>query len=157
VTFQDLIDKLKEMSDGNKTSFLEELEDVHVNWHLNRNFEGFPIGFLSFHREVIFYYRHVLRKQGQKLPSPFTLKQLLGIHPYERWIDASDTPRIFSQAIENWHNTVHRSHHNPDFMDPRKNIYLVDFWRLHLFLNNRFTNWLSRNNIRYQDVNHRTV
>lgn len=157
MTFQDFINKLKEMSTGNKSTFLGELEGIHDNWHSNRNFEGFPVGFLSFHREIIFYYRRVLRKQGQKLPRAYTLAQLSVLHPYERWIDELDNERIFSQAIENWHNSVHRNHHDPDFMDPKKNIYLNDFWKLHLFLNNRFTRWLRINNVTYQSVNHRNV
>lgn len=157
MTFQDFIDKLKDLSTGNKSSFLGELEDIHDNWHTNRDFDGSTIGFLSFHREIIFYYRRVLRRQRQKLPRAFTLAQLSVMHPYESWIDELDNERIFSQAIENWHNSVHRNHHNPDFMDPKKNIYLTDFWKLHLFLNNRFTRWFRTNGIRYQDVNHRFV
>lgn len=157
MAFQDFIDKLKEISTGTKGSFLGELEDIHDNWHRNRDFEGSFIGFLSFHREIIFYYRRVLRKHGQKLPRAFTLGQLSAMHAYESWIDGLDNERIFSQAIENWHNSVHRNHHDPDFMDPKKNIYLTDFWKLHLFLNNRFTRFLRTNGIRYQDVNHRFV
>lgn len=157
MTFQDLIDRLKDMSTGNKSSFLGELEEIHDDWHMNGEFEDTRIGFLSFHREIIFYYRRVLRKQGQRLPRAFTLAQLSRMHPYDRWIDDLDNERIFSQAIENWHNSVHRNHHDPDFMDPRKNIYLNDFWKLHLFLNNKFTRWLRRNNITYQNVNHNNV
>lgn len=157
MTFQDLIDTLRQMSTGNKNSFLSELEDIHDNWHSNGEFDGSLIGFLSFHREIIHYYRIVIRKQGQRLPRAFTLRQLSTMHPYERWIDDLDNPRIFSQAIENWHNSLHRNHHDPDFMDPRKNIYQADFWKLHLFLNNKFTRWLRRNSIRYQNINHRIV
>lgn len=157
MTFQDFIDTLRQMSTGGKTSFLAELKDIHVNWHLDEEFEGFPVGFLSFHREIIFYYRRVLRKQGQRLPRAFTLTQLSMMHPYDRSIDELGSARAFSREIQRWHNSVHESHHHPDFIDARKNIYLDDFWKLHLFLNNRFTRWLRRNNVSYQNVNRRVV
>ena len=39
------------MSTGSKNSFLAKLEDIHDT---NRDFDGPTIGFLSFHREIIF-------------------------------------------------------------------------------------------------------
>ena len=157
MTFQDLIVKLRQMSTGTKSSFLTELEDIHVRWHRDETFEDFPVGFLSFHREIIFYYRRVLRKQGQKLPRAFTLTQLSTMHSYDRSIDEVGSARTFSKDIQDWHNDVHNNHDNPDFGNARKNIYLNDFWKLHLFLNNRFSRWLRFNNITYRGVNHQIV
>ncbi|HEX9320390.1 MAG TPA: hypothetical protein VF884_15765 [Nitrososphaeraceae archaeon] len=60
------------MSKGTEKSFLKDLEKIHDNWHRrDRSFEGDPIGFLSFHREKIGYYKKVLRKEVEKLPKPF--------------------------------------------------------------------------------------
>jgi len=129
VTFTGFVNKLTQMSKGTEKSFLKDLENIHDDWHRRgRSFEGDPIGFLSFHREIIGHYKKVLRKEGKKLPKPFGKSQLM--HPYHDWIDGLNNPESFSNAIEDWHNSLHRDHPDPKFMDPKKNIYMPDFWKL---------------------------
>ncbi len=115
---------------------------------------GDLIGFLSFHREIIAYYRRVARREGRR-QRPFTKRELM--HPFHAWIDGLGVAESFSEAIEDWHNFLHRDHSDPDFMDPKKNIYMPDFWRLHQFINNRFTNWMRKNKEKYQPLNHSSV
>lgn len=155
MTHTDLIKRLKDMAKGTPDSFLQKLESIHDDWHTTREFEGQPVGFLSFHRELIKYYKACLKKNGKKIPAAAKSKDL---HvPYQTWIDRMSTAEEFSQAIENWHNSVHRSHSDPDFMDPRKNIHIPFFWSFHQFLNNKFSKWMKANNETFASLDHEVV
>ncbi len=78
------------------------------------------------------------------------------MHPID-WIDGLNNPESFSNAIEDWHNSLHRDHPDPKFTDPKKNIYMPDFWKLHQFINNRFTSWMRSNGETFKDIDHSTV
>lgn len=155
MTHTDLVNKLKEMAKGTDSEFLEELESIHDDWHTTREYEGRPVGFLSFHRELIKYYKACLKRNGKKIPKAARAKSL---HvPYQTWIDELSSAEVFSQAIENWHNSVHRLHTDPDFMDPRINIHISFFWSFHQFINNKFSKWMKANGEKFADIDHETV
>jgi hypothetical protein len=85
------------------------------------------IGFLSFHHEVLGVY------QARYLP---TLAPGAMAHPvpaYRPAIDNSPDVLTFSQALEDWHSSVHRNSkkYTVDFADPTKNIYMPRFWQFH--------------------------
>ena len=116
MTFTGFVNKLTQMSKGTEKSFLKDLEKIHDDWHRRgRAFDGDP-----FHREIIGYYKKVLRKEGKKLPKRFGKSQLR--HPYQDWIDGLNNPESFSNAIEDWHISLHRDHPDPNFMNPKNNI-----------------------------------
>lgn len=155
MTHTDLVDRLKEMAKGTDADFLQELESIHDDWHTTREFDGQPVGFLSFHRELIKYYKACLKKNGKKIPPAARAKSL---HvPYQSWIDGMSVAEEFSQAIENWHNSLHRLHSDLDFLDPRINIHMPFFWSFHQFINNRFSKWMKTNNEKFSDIDHEAV
>lgn len=153
------------ISQGTVDDFYDEFSTVHATWHQWESltgigrFNGENIGFLSFHAEVIYYYGQVLDRNG--IARPTALSNLLP--PYDNRIDGIQDPWNFSRSIEGWHNGVHRNVVSnggiyPDqLFDPRENIKMRLFWGLHLFINLKFTQWMTNNNINYDDLEHTIV
>ncbi len=146
----DLRKTLDTMSSGAKKKFLDAFGKVHMRWHMTRTFKGSPIGFLSFHHEVVTVY--VNKYAPQLAPGPMANPN----PPYPAWIDSLTETVQFSNSLEGWHNTVHRTIGGA-FADPTKNIYMKRFWQFHKFIDEKFQNWLQARNTTYDDVDHTEV
>jgi len=156
----DLRQWLQLTSTSTTNLFLQAFEEVHYDWHWDASntgrgtFQGSPIGFLSFHHEVVQVHNQLVRRNGEPLPTAWTNPR----PPYDTRIDNQRDPESFSLWIENWHNRVHTNPIYPtQFLDPRQNIYMFLFWRLHQLVEDKFMAWLRNNSISYDDVDHTAV
>lgn len=141
-------------SAGNPMLFLNRLEPMHDNWH-RRTFSARGLGFLTFHWRVIEAFKQA---RGPSLwgsgVRPYTTANFASFGwPYNVTVRARagdiGSLATFSNAMETWHNDAHMavgeaSGIGNDMMDPRVNIYYREFWRLHYFINDRFTAELRR-------------
>jgi len=149
-----LRNELQMLSDGTTKEFLDEFAPIHVEWHASRDFDGDPIGFLSFHHEVVEAYVALLRKHHEPVQKAMRKPK----PPYRKHIDTLTDPESFSNALEDWHNSVHMNPiYPPDFMDPAKNVYMNLFWKFHTLIDDKFMAWIKKNHIKYEDVNHIVV
>jgi hypothetical protein len=151
--------KLAAISAGSKADFLTAFGPIHQRWHMAEmmrgagTFTGKPIGFLSFHHEVLTvyqaHYAKTLTPGTMAHPSP----------PYRASIDRQSSIEFFAAAIEDWHNSVHRNtrKYGPDFADPMKNIYMRRFWQFHKFINNKFAAYLNAHHLTYDNIDHTTI
>jgi len=124
-------------------AFLALLGPIHESWHSTPTVHGF----LLFHWEVI---RHFRGTGGPTLLggiTPFSLSTFANKYnsPYNVNVQvlAGDDQALsaFSAAVENWHNACHMRismRDGVDLMNPRTNIFIRQFWRLHYFINARF-------------------
>lgn len=142
-------DYMENLSKQDPYTYLENFEDIHVYWHMENPF----LGFLSFHRTVIDTLRTSLRGAGADLPSAWTTAE----PAYLNWIDDIKDAEEFSEAIQFWHNGVHNNPNYSEIMNPRTNIYTVRFWGLHVFIDEKFTDWLKRNNTTFDQIDHDRV
>lgn len=138
--------------------FLVALGPTHVQWHGYAEAER-PIGFLTFHKEVVAAFRTSLRGAGweQRFPPPWDEPPPFAYDP--RLDDVTD-PRQFSRAIERWHNRIHNSWSEPGFHDPARTIYLRSFWSFHRLIDLKFDACLSRANLTFASLDpalHRVV
>jgi hypothetical protein len=141
-------------SDHNPIEFLDGLSPIHVGWH-RTTFHARRIGFLLFHHHVIVSFK---RARGPSIWAdsvrPFRQSDFTRFgHPYDvrSSIREGDLNSLaaFSLAIEGWHNEAHMAvgmaiGKSSQMMDPARNIYLREFWRLHYFIEARFLVALSR-------------
>jgi hypothetical protein len=151
----DLRAALAMMSAGTKKHFLTGFAPIHKKWHMTEmsgphgTFNRSPIGFLSFHREVIGVYR------ARYVPSLASASMAHAAPPYRTLIDNITDPAQFSVAIEGWHNGVHRNKkYGVNFADPTKNIYMARFWELHEFIDEKLTRYLTKNGLQYDTLDH---
>jgi hypothetical protein len=128
---------LRSISNASVMHFESGFENIHMTWHRNFMYNGKPIGFLSFHHEVVNARNALIRKLGGTPPLPWKGRNNppgdppLPAGPLPRypgtWIQRSlngppprgfgdrnppplnniSDPRKFSQYIELWHNEVH--------------------------------------------------
>jgi hypothetical protein len=79
--------------------------------------------------------------------------------PYRPVIDQATDAIQFSNAIEGWHNLVHRNtkRYGAAFSDPRKNIYMRRFWQFHTFIDGKFQAWLVAQSETYDALDHTAV
>ncbi len=146
--------ELQTISAGTTQQFLDEFSPIHVEWHNRRDFNGDNIGVLSFHHEVILAHADLLTRNGEPVQGEMRRPR----PPYRGSIDVQPDAESFSNAIEDWHNSVHMNPIYPeDFMDPAVNIYMDIFWQFHTLIDNKFTAWLSANGMNYDDVDHTVV
>src|SRR5713226_5604758 len=151
--------KLASISGGTKKQFLDGFKTIHNAWHMAEmnkgvgTFGGQPIGFLSFHHEVVSVY--VSKFAPGLAPGPMAKTS----PPYRPHIDGAPDAVQFSIAIEGWHNLVHRNvkKYGTAFGDPKKNIYLPRFWQFHKFINEKFQGWLQAHQQSYEDLDHTAV
>lgn len=128
--------------------FLNGLAELHFDWHTTRR----TYGFLLFHADVIGHFKAAGGPGRFDGVTPFTLDELSSFGaPYEvTTIASQDDPeslRGFSRELETWHNHAHMSVEmalGVDMMNPRTNIYVLEFWRLHYFIQARFAAELRR-------------
>ena len=68
-------------------------------------------------------------------------------------LDSITDPATFSISIEEWHNDVHNNtgQYGRAFADASKNIFMPLFWCWHALIESYFLDWLSRNNLDYEN------
>jgi hypothetical protein len=135
---------LDDMSNDHPLNFLSRLAPVHRRWH-GISFALRPVGFLTFHREVIGAFRSSLDSVGSGGLFPMAWDD--PSYPYDANLDAIDDLRQFSNAIEGWHNIIHMQFPVAGFADPERNIYMRRFWSLHRLIDDKFGECLDRNNL----------
>jgi hypothetical protein len=157
---KDLRQWLQSVSGSTTDRFLHAFEEIHFEWHFAESnigrgtFQGSPIGFLSFHHEVVLVHNDLLRRNREPIPTAMSNPR----PQYDPRIDAQPDPESFSLWIENWHGRVHTNPiYPPEFGDPRQNIYMFMFWQFHQLVEDKFMDWLQNNNISYDDVDHTVV
>jgi hypothetical protein len=151
--------KLGAISGGTEKKYLDGFKSIHNKWHMAEmmsgtgTFGGRPIGFLSFHHEVLSVY--VAKFKPSLAPGPMGHTS----PPYRPLIDTAPDAPHFSSDIEGWHNMVHRNvqKYGAAFADPKKNIYLPRFWQFHKFIDEKLQSWLGANQQAYDDVDHTIV
>ena len=151
--------KLASISGGTQKKYLDGFKSIHNKWHMAEmmtgtgTFSGKPIGFLSFHREVLSVY--VDKFKPGLVPGSMAHTS----PPYRPLIDTAPDAPHFSSDIEGWHNMVHRNakKYGADFADPKKNIYMKRFWQFHKFIDQKFQTWLGAHQLNYDDVDHTIV
>jgi len=140
---------MNDLSGRGLEDYLSEFELIHDYWHSTNRF----LGFLSFHRTVIETLKIAMNDAGMNLPGPWTTSN----PAYDASIDNITDGEDFSLAVEMWHNRVHNNSAYSEIMNPRTNIYTYRFWGLHMFIDKKFTDWLSKNNLKFEDVDHYKV
>src|SRR5437870_10207771 len=106
----DLRKELAKISTTTQANFLKKFATIHNKWHMAEmgpsgvgTFHGKPIGFLSFHHEVIAVYaskfKPTLSPGAMAKTSP----------PYDTTIDSDTDTVTFTTDLEGWHNLVHRN------------------------------------------------
>ena len=151
--------KLATISAGTEANFLNSFKTIHSTWHMAEmmsgagTFGGKPVGFLSFHREVISVY--IAKFKPGLAPGPMAHAS----PPYRAVIDNAPDVFQFSNAIEGWHGRVHNNakKYGPDFAAPKKNIFMPRFWQFHKFIDGKLQGWLDHNQQAYADVDHTVV
>ena len=135
---------LDDVSNDHPLSFLERFAPVHRRWH-GLSLSQRPIGFLTFHKEIIEAFRSSLQAVNAEgiLPPAWDDPR----YPYDESLDSVDDLVTFSRGIEGWYNTVHMTFPLSGFADPERNIYMRRFWSLHLLIDQKFDECLQRNGI----------
>ena len=138
-------------NDGNPRVFLERLSPLHVNWH-NQPSASRRIGFLIFHWHVVAHFKELGLVDNMGVNPIYTVAVFSPGGAYSEadfndamtGVSASQSLQglaDFSRAIEGWHNEAHMviadKTGNP-LMDPGRNVFYRRFWRLHLFIDQRF-------------------
>jgi hypothetical protein len=134
---------------GDPAGFLEDLSDVHDDWHSEfvRSY-----GFLLFHHRVVRYFQAIVNVQLEPRVVAYTGDDLQGmeVQPFAGNVANVDTLGELaglSSSIESWHNTAHGGLANATgtpMMDPRRNIMFRPFWRLHLYIDGFFVRVLDQ-------------
>lgn len=143
------MDQLVNASNGDWRVFIRRLGPLHARWHTEHNGGQATLGFLLFHWELVKRFKAIGADRG--------LGGLSGIQAYSEaqlanfgapynvtdQVAPGDATGLehFSGDVEAWHNDAHMqvgmaTGHN--LMNPRTNVRRPEFWRLHLFINDRF-------------------
>lgn len=121
--------------------FLDAMRTIHPWWHTRGSRY---IGFLTFHKEVIVAFRRSLATAGSDALFPQPLSTPIPVYDINR-MDSINDLNLFSSEIEAWHNAVHMNpQFPPSFMDPERNIYFLQFWQFHHFIDQKFDLALRR-------------
>lgn len=151
-------DRFKGIANSSRSSFLNNLADIHVEWHQTRAINGSPIGFMSFHREMIKYNaKNRKRNNLAAVPKAFSLSFINSISTWDDTLMSESSPAAFSTEVERWHNTFHNGAGWANFHDPRLNIRDERFWQFHKFIDNRFSKWLKDHGRKYSNIQHPNV
>jgi hypothetical protein len=134
---------------ANPEGFLEDLSDVHDDWHSEfvRSY-----GFLLFHHRVVRYFETIVNAPLGLGLTAYTDGDLEGLNaqPFGGSLANVDTLgelASLSASIESWHNTAHgalATATGTPMMDPRRNIFFRPFWRLHLYIDDFLTRALDQ-------------
>ena len=155
---QETRDAFEQIVDQSRQSFLNNLALIHIEWHNTRSLSGSPIGFLSFHREMIKYNKRNRENNNlSPVPKAFTISFINSIRTWDSSLMNRTSPTGFSNGVESWHNGFHTNVAWPDFHLPDRNIRDDRFWQFHKFIDNRFKKWMSSHNRTYSGINHDIV
>src|SRR5438477_4205810 len=126
--------------------FLKKLGPIHFSWHHQHNAGQAEIGFLLFHWELIQRFKKIGADAALGGITPFSLGDLTNFNSTYTVNVAVANQDIaafqdFSDELELWHGDAHMNigmaiHKN--LMNPRTNVKIPAFWRLHYFINDRF-------------------
>ena len=154
--FKKALDKLVTESHGDWRVFIRQLGPVHAQWHAEHNNLAHPAtpGFLLFHWELIERFRAVGADKGLgglNGIKPYTEPQLANFGAAYTVLDSVSKGDVgelesFSGDLEAWHNDAHMAigmATGRNLMNPRTNVRLREFWRLHYFINDRFEEQLA--------------
>jgi hypothetical protein len=142
------IQKLDQISVAGTTPkvFLKKLGPIHFAWHMAHNSGTADTGFLIFHWELIQRFKKVGADAYLGGIAPFSTAELSGFNSgYNVNVTVSKQNvtelEDFSNELEQWHNDAHMNigmaiHKN--LMNPKTNVKIPQFWRLHYFINDRF-------------------
>jgi len=172
---------LQSISRGSIINFESAFASKHMKWHVAENrsgigtFNDHPIGFLSFHHEVVSARNRLCEKLGAT-PNPIWrgennppgtpagpypaypgtwIKRRFGNEPP---LSALSDPHIFSQYFETWHNEVHSNEMYPEqFGDPQTNVHMPLFWSWHALIEETFLTWLASKGFTYDGIDHANV
>ena len=127
-------------------AFLKKLGPIHADWHIEHNAGRADTGFLIFHWELVLRFKKVGADAALGGITPFSLAELATFHSAYHVnvpVGHQNIPALedFSSELEAWHNDAHMNigmaiHKN--LMNPRTNVKIPEFWRLHYFINDRF-------------------
>ena len=148
--FRDRLASIASANGQDPTGFLEDLSDVHDDWHgeFTRSY-----GFLLFHARVVRYFVTIVQPALANNPIvAFTATDFntLGVAPFGGSTGGLDTLgelATFSSALESWHNTAHGgigAATGVPMMDPRQNIFFRPFWQLHFYIDALFATVLGQ-------------
>jgi len=132
-------------------TFLKKLGPIHTKWHTAHNSGTGKSGFLLFHWELIKRFKAVGGPAHFGGVTPFTTADFVSFSaPYDVNVTVTKKNLVrleeFSSDVELWHNNAHMAvgmafHKN--LMNPKTNVRLVQFWKLHYFINDRFEEKLA--------------
>jgi hypothetical protein len=132
--------------------FLRRLGSLHARWHVAHNGGTAGTGFLVFHWELMSRFTTVGGPAFFGGVTAFSLQDLTRDHAQYNVADIVSTSDVmslehFSGDLEAWHNDAHMNigmaiHKN--LMNPRTNVRIAEFWRLHTFINDRFNEQLAK-------------
>lgn len=148
--FRDRLASIASANGQDPTGFLEDLSDVHDDWHaeFTRSY-----GFLLFHARVVRYFVLIVQPAlGNDPVVAFTVDDFnnMGVAPFggnPTGLDTLAELATFSSTLESWHNTAHGgigAATGVPMMDPRQNIFFRPFWQLHLYIDALFTTVLGQ-------------
>jgi hypothetical protein len=133
-------------------TFIQKLGPIHAQWHSEHNAGTADLGFLLFHWELIRRFKRVGADAGLGGITPFSLAELQhdnATYNVADTVSKGDVASMetFSSDLEAWHNDAHMNigmaiHKN--LMNPRTNVRIPQFWRLHYFINDRFEEQLKK-------------
>ena len=146
--FRNRLISLANENSGNPSGFLENLSDIHDDWH---GTTPRTYGFLLFHHRLVRYFNTIVNQGWNLNLTGYTSAELQGMGvvdaPATANIDTLGELSSYSARIEGWHNTAHGRIGNATgvpMMDARQNIFFVPFWKLHLYIENRFQTCLQQ-------------
>jgi hypothetical protein len=174
----DLRDFLQGISNDSIIHFESGFANRHMTWHLTRKFENNPIGFLSFHHEVVQARNSLVKKLGANPSLPWRGKNdpIPGLpdgpnpkypgtwitkifkDPNPPPLNSIKEPSQFSAYFEEYHNEVHSNHNYPaQFGNPQVNVYMELFWCWHALVEEIFFDWLNNNDLKYDEIDHEII
>ena len=148
--------KLASMSGGTLNSFLRQLVPIHVEWHASGSFAGEPIGFLTFHHELLAAYEALRHREG-KSPVQRLNMQKAGLegHFDESDLAQESSPRFVAMILNVGPHSL--AHSKLEIMNHATGIFSEPFWEIHRYMDEVFERWLKEHGMTYEDVDHRWV
>ncbi len=147
-TTRDALITIANNNNGDALGFLEAFSPLHNGWHGNPR----TYGFLLFHHRVVRYFNAIVNSQINPQVIAFTDGDFtnMNINVFggtpQNITSLSDLEAL-SSDIEGWHNGAHAGIQvatGVPMMDAAENIFYRVFWRLHLFIDERFIDGLQQ-------------
>ena len=135
--------------------FIKDLGPLHASWHAAHNQSTADLGFLLFHWELIRRFKKVGADKfvgGSGGIKAFSTQELAAFNAHYS-VNVPGTKgdvaalEQFSYDVEGWHNNAHMAIGmavHKDLMNPKTNVRIPEFWRLHYFINQRFERQMKK-------------